>query len=108
MKTLVAILLFSTLCMSNEKPALVDNSIQLKNYNNRPSVKLQHKQKLKRLAKVTSQEAKRITSKICNESVVYQKLTYRGQLLYYVNSTNNCTVKVNALDGTIISKVLKK
>jgi hypothetical protein len=94
--------------MSNEKPALVDNSIQLQNYNHKPSVKLQHKLKLKRLAKISSTEAKEITSKICNEPVVYQKLSHKGQLLFYLNITKHCAVKVNALDGTIISKVIKK
>ena len=108
MKTLVAILLFSTLCMSNEKPALVDNSTQLQNYNHKPSVKLKHKLKLKRLAKITSKKAKEITLKECNEPVVYQKLTHKGQLLYYLNITKKCAVKVNALDGKIISKVLEK
>ena len=105
MKTLVAILLLSTLCISNDKPALVENGISLKNYNHKPSVKLQHKLKLKRLSKITSKMAKDITVKICNEPVVYQKLTHKGQLLYYLNRTKQCVVKVNALDGTIISKV---
>jgi len=108
MKTLVVILLFSTLCISNEKPALVDNSIKLQNYNHTPSVKQQHKLKLKRLAKISSIEAKKITIKICNEPVVYQKLTHKGQLLFYLNITKHCAIKINALDGTIISKVISK
>jgi len=107
MKTLVAILLFSTLCMSNEKPALVDSSINLKNYNQRPSVKMMHKLKLKRLAKVSPDEVKKITLKECDEPVVYQKLRHKGQLLFYFVSTKDCTIKINALDGTIIEKVIK-
>jgi uncharacterized membrane protein YkoI len=94
--------------MSNEKPALVDNSTPLQNYNHKPSVKLQHKLKLKRLSKITSKKAKEMTAKVCNEPVVYQKLTHKGQLLYYLNITKKCAVKVNALDGTIISKAIKK
>lgn len=104
MKTLVAILLFSTLCISNDKPALVESGIQLKNYNHRPSVKMQHKLKLKRLAKITKLEAKKITQKSCDEAVVYQRLTHKGQLLFYINMTKHCAVKINALDGSIISK----
>ena len=104
MKIIVVILLFSTLCISKDKQALVESGIQLKNYNHRPSVKMQHTLKLKRLAKITMQEAKNISAALCNEDIVYQRLSHRGQLLYYINKTKHCTVEINALDGNIISK----
>ncbi len=104
MKTLVAILLFSVMGTSNNDPILVESSTPLKNYNHRPSVKLHHKLKLQRLADITRLEAKKISEKICNESVVHQKLTHKGQLLFYINTTKHCAVKINALDGSIILK----
>ena len=108
MKTLVAILLFSSWCMSDNKPVLVDSSTPLQNYNHKPSVVLQDTLKLKKLVKISSSKAKDIASKVCNEPVLYQKLTHKGQLLFYLNRTEECTVKVNALDGTIISKAIEK
>ncbi len=108
MKTFVAILLLSSWCISNEKPALVDNGIALQYYNHKPSVKLEHKLKLKTVAEISSTEAKKMTLKLCNEPVVYQKLTYKDKLLFYLNITKHCAVKINALDGTIISKVISQ
>jgi len=109
MKTLVFVLFLSLFSKANEaKPLLVDRSISLQNYNHKASVKLQHQHKLKRLARITSSKAKEITVKVCNKPVVNQKLTHKGQLLFYLNKTKVCMVKVNALDGTIISKVIEK
>lgn len=104
MKIIVAILLFSTLCMADNTPILVDDSIKLQNYNQRPSIKLKHKQKLKRLAIVSKTEAKEIALKKCNEPVKHVRLAHRGQLLFYNISTKHCHIDINALDGSIISK----
>jgi len=108
MRTLIFILFISLFSHAGtQTPALVDSDISLKNYNHRPSVKMQHAFKLKRLVGISPTKAKEITLQICKEPVVYQKLRHQGQLLFYISITKHCTLKINALDGTIISKVHK-
>lgn len=105
MKTPLFVLLLSLLAVADEsQPLLVDSSINLQNYNHQPSLVLEHQYKLKRLARISPIKAKEITAKVCKEPVLSQRLTHQGQLLFYKSLTLTCTLKINALDGTIISK----
>ncbi len=105
MKIPLFILLLSLFTVANESnPLLVDSNINLQNYNHKPSLTLKHRYKLKRLARISPIKAKEITAQACKEPVVYQRLTHKGQLLFYMSVTNTCALKINALDGTIISK----
>lgn len=105
MKIPLFVLILSLFTVANEsKPLLVDSSINLQNYNHKPSLTLKHRYKLKRLARISPTKAKEITAQACKEPVVYQRLTHKAQLLFYMSVTNTCALKINALDGTIISK----
>ncbi len=105
MKPVICIALLSVLyAQDTTVPLHVDNSIQLTNYSHRTSVKMQHKRKLERLAIVKKKEAKEIAQKVCQEPITSIYLDHKGQLLFYKVSGRDCYVKINALDGTILSK----
>ena len=95
--------------MATAEQLKVDNSIRLKSFNHRMSVRLQHRQKLRKLAKIRPKEAERIAKEACGaEKIRSNKLMHKGQLLYYRIDTGRCLVKINALDGVVISKTLNR
>ena len=103
---LIACSLFETATAEQLK---VDNSIQLRSFNHRPSVRLQHRQKLRQLTKIGPKEAEGIAQKACDaEKIRSNRLTHKGQLLYYRIETDRCTVTINALDGAVISSTLEQ
>jgi uncharacterized membrane protein YkoI len=105
MKTLLLVLLLSLVGSANTQMK-VESKTLLHTYSHKPSMKLKKQRELRALAKVTKDEAIQIASTLCHEDVTAQKLSNRGQLLYYRIFTTNCKVEVNALDGKIISKVV--
>lgn len=105
MKALFFTLLF-TLISSANTPVKVDRSTPLHTYNHKPSIKLKKHREFRALAKVKKQKAFDIALSVCNEPVRSYKLTHNRQLLFYRMYTQNCKLEINALDGSIISKVL--
>lgn len=105
MKKLVTILLFSLISSANTQ-LKVDSMTPLHIYNHKPSVKLAQQRKLKSLARINKKEAISIAVSICKEDVTINKLTHRGQLLFYRIYAKDCKIEINALDGAIISKEL--
>jgi len=69
-------------------------------------MKLKKQREFRSLAKVKENEAMEIAVSGCNEEIKIHKLTHKRQLLFYRVFTQNCKIEINALDGSIISKVL--
>jgi len=74
----------------------------------KPSVKMKEKQQMHRLHKIDEDEAKKIALDETKESVVFLKLTHEGKYLIYKIKTENYRLIVNALDGSVIKKELRK
>lgn len=104
MKALFYTIIFSIIVSANAQ-LKVDSMTPLRSYNHKPTVKLQKQRQLRSLANVKQDEAKEIAAALCDQKVRSYKLTHRGQLLFYRIYTEDCKVEINALDGSIISKV---
>ena len=107
MKSLLYIIVFSVIGAANTQ-LMVDNTIPLHTYNHKLSLKLKKQRELRQLTKIKYEEAREMAALYCKENVISQKLTHKGQLLFYRSHTKNCKVEINALDGALISKVLSK
>jgi uncharacterized membrane protein YkoI len=107
MKALLYTIVFSVIGAANTQ-LMVDNTIQLRTYNHKLSLKLKKQRELRQLTKIKYEEALEIASSYCKEDIISQRLTHKGQLLFYRSYTENCKVEINALDGALISKVLSK
>lgn len=105
MKTLLYIIVFSVMGAANTQ-LMVDSSIQLRTYNHKLALKLKKQRQLRQLAKISDKEAQTMAAAYCKEDLVSHRLTHKGQLLFYKSYTENCEIEINALDGSIISKVL--
>ncbi len=105
MKNSIWIIMFWIALVTNAEQIKVDNNIPLSTYNHAPIAQLHYHQKLRRLSKVTMAQAKKIARKECKEQTIKsQKITHRGQLLYYKITTQYCSIEINALDSTVIKK----
>jgi len=105
MKNSIWIILFSIVVVTNAKQIKVSNDTPLMFYNHSPIAKLNYRQKLRQISKVKMDQAKEIARKKCNDQTIEsQKITHRGQLLYYKITTQHCNIEINALDGAIIKK----
>lgn len=105
MKTLVFILLLS-FTSSASTQLMVDITTPLRTYNHKPYIKLKKQRKLISLANIKQKDALKVAALQCNQDIKSHQLAHKGQLLYYRVYTQDCKVKINALDGAIISKVL--
>jgi hypothetical protein len=105
MKVLLFILLFSLVGFANTKTQIKTDKI-LHSYNHKPSIKLKQQRELRALAKISKNDAKKITASVCHEKINVLTLTHKKQLLYYRIYTDHCKLEINALDGMIISKVI--
>ncbi len=103
MKALLYTMVFSIIGSANTQ-LMVEDTIQLRTYNHKLSLKLKKQRQLRQLAKVTSKEALKMAATYCNGDVTSHRLTHKGQLLFYRSTTRNCEIEMNALDGSIISK----
>lgn len=107
MKILLFTIVFSVICTANTQ-LMVDDAIPLHTYNHKSSLKLKKQIQLQQLARVKYEEAKKTAALYCRENVISQRLRHKGQLLFYRSYTENCKIEINALDGSIISKILSK
>ena len=104
MKALFYIIIFSIIVSANTQ-LKVDSMTPLRSYNHKLTVKLQKQRQLRSLAKVKQDEAEKMAADLCDQKVRSYKLTHRGQLLFHRIYTDDCKVEINALDGSIISKI---
>jgi len=81
---------------------------KLLNYKHSLLGKLQHKRALKKMANISEEQAKEITKNETNESVEESKLKRHSTRLFYTIQTANHALRIDALDGSIISKERRK
>ncbi len=74
------------------------------NYNHKTSTKIKQKKVLQKLAVIKKDEATKLAYASCNSKIEFSKLLRHNKRLFYAIKTNNCSIKIDALDGSIISK----
>jgi len=107
MKALYYTIILSIIVSANTQ-LKVDSMTPLRSYNHKPTIKLQKQRQLRSLAKIKKDEAEEMAAVLCDQNVTSYKLTHRGQLLFHRIYTKDCKVEINALDGSIISKIVSK
>ena len=73
-------------------------------YSQKLSLKVQHRRLLQKMAIFKQEEAYRIADKHCSSMVKKSHLMRHGKRLFYTMETSNCLIKIDALDGSIMSK----
>ena len=73
-----------------------------RNYNHSVSGKIRYQQRLKKMVKITKEEAKKIAKEHCKEELHFSKLAVRHKRLFYKFSSKNCYIKIDALDGSVV------
>jgi uncharacterized membrane protein YkoI len=76
-------------------------------YNHRPMVKIQKKRNMHKLHKV-EEEAIKIAKEQTKEDVQEIKLTHIGNIMFYKVQTQSYSIKINAMDGSVIDKKVRK
>ena len=76
----------------------------LKTYNNRPSLKHTVDRRMNQLAKVNRIEAKTIADPLCETDKATFKLKHKDSYLFYEVIGDSCTLYINALDGSLLSR----
>jgi uncharacterized membrane protein YkoI len=103
MKLLITLLLPIVAFASGEKLSPSEHN-SIHGYNNRPLIKMAKKRNMHKLHKVDEKQAKKIVKDETKEEVISLKLTHQGRHLIYKAKTQQYSLTINALDGTIISK----
>ncbi len=65
---------------------------------------LQQKRVLAKMATLKPEKAQHIATQSCKSNIRQSKLIRHGKRLFYAIKTENCSIKIDALDGSIISK----
>lgn len=71
-------------------------------YNQKPTVKMKNKRKAHELHKVNEEQAKSIAREETKEEVISLKLIHTNKYLIYKVTTEHYSLKINALDGTVM------
>lgn len=99
---LITVLLLGTL---HSEELTIEQIAKARNFNHSLSGKLRHKRLLKKMAKVSEKEAVEMAKKSCaTKEVEFTKLSIRGARLFYLIETQKCTLKIDALDGSLMEK----
>ena len=99
--TLILVLHAQTAEMTAREHMTIDIS------NPRPSAQFQAKQEMHRIHNIDEKQLAQLVQKETGEEMTNEKLTHRDRILYYEVRTENYRLEVNALDGTILSRVKK-
>ncbi|MBU1668938.1 hypothetical protein KKC13_11015 [bacterium] len=73
-------------------------------YNHKLSMKVKYRRLLQNMANVNEEEAQEIASKSCDAAIKNTRLMRHGKRLFYAIRTQKCLIKVDALDGSTMSK----
>ena len=76
----------------------------LNTYNQRPSAKMSVDRRMSQLAKISTDEARKIARSECKGEEPKLKLMNKGAYLFYYASSNSCKLYINALDGSLLSR----
>ena len=99
---LLTLVLFGTLQAQDLTPSEVFKTY---NYNHGISAKIKHKRLLQKMAIVKKDKAYKIAESSCESEVIFSKLSVHNRRLFYSVKTASCSIKIDALDASIISKI---
>ena len=102
MKRLLSITLLLSALQAQE--LTLSEISKVRNYSHSLSGKLRYKQRLKKMANIKQDRAYSIANSFCKGEITHSKIKYRASRIFYVVSTKNCMVKIDALDGSIMEK----
>ena len=102
MKKLLSITLLLSLLQAQElTPSQIS---KIGNYSHSISGKLHYQQRLKKIATIKQRQAYAIAHSFCRGKITSSKIKYHASRIFYVVSTQNCMVKIDALDGSIMER----
>lgn len=81
-----------------------DQIVATHSYNHKPSVELKQRRLLQKMANLNKEEAHALAVKLCKSKVALSKLTRHGKRLFYAIRTHTCSLKIDALDGSVLSR----
>ena len=99
MHYLSTLMILSAFIQAEQMSSMDHQSIHT--YNKRPIVRKSAEKKAHELHKIDERKAREIAEKKCGEKVRRLTLNHSRLYLYYRAETENCTLYINALDGTI-------
>ena len=98
---LLTLILWGTLQAQDLTPSEVASTY---NYKHSASAKIKHKRLLQKMATVKKDKAQELALKNCGGEVELTKLIRHRKRLFYAIKTDDCSIKIDALDGSIISQ----
>ncbi len=107
MKYLTLLLVAPIIAFASEAMTPMEHS-SVHGYNKNPVLKTKTEQRMNKLRNIKEDEAIEIVKKETAEDVQKIELTHSGNFLVYKATTKSYRVQVNALDGTVMKKELKK
>lgn len=97
--------LFISLGLLNAQELTPSQSARLQNYNHSLSGKLRHKRLMQSMVEVSREEAQKTAKESCKaKEIKTLKLSMHNKRLFYRIKTENCSIKIDALDGTVMEK----
>lgn len=105
MKTLLVLSALILSLQAQSAEMTVQEHMSVHNASSRPSVQLQQKQKMHQIHQIDEKQLAELVQKETNEAIISEKLTHRGEILYYDIRTKSYKLEVNALNGAFLKKV---
>ena len=104
MKT-VALLSIPFILFASGKTLTPSEHMSLHSSNHRPVMKLQKQRKMHQLHKINEKQAAQIVKELTQEEVTSIRLAHNSNYLLFKAKTPNYRLAINALDGTVMTKV---
>ncbi len=101
-KTLLTTLLCCGLLQAQE--LTIEQQAQLRNYHHSLSGKRHYQRTMKRMAKISKEEAQNRAKSLTSEEIIHTKLMHHDHWLFYSIRTSNQKIKINALTGQEIKQ----
>lgn len=73
-------------------------------YNHKLSMKVKYRRLLQNMANLNKEKAQDIAVKSCDATIKNSRLMRHGKRLFYAIRTQKCLIKIDALDGSTMSK----
>ena len=102
MKSLLSITLLLSVLQAQE--LTLSEIAKVGDYSHSLSGKLRYQQRLKKMANIKQDRAYSIANAFCRGEITHSQIKYHASRIFYVVSTKNCMVKIDALDGSIMEK----
>lgn len=98
----IVILWIGVVLFANSQELTIEEASKLRSYNHSFSGKAREERAMRRVAKISRDRAYTIAKSVCKQKIYGSRLKMRNNRLFYIVNLKNCSVKVDALDGSII------